>query len=50
MLTDGFYLYGIFPPPGPQGLKVKGLDDQVVETHAIDGFVFLYSIAQQDRY
>lgn len=50
MITDGFYLYGIFPPPGPQGLKVKGLDDQLVETHAIDGFVFLYSIAQQDRY
>lgn len=50
MVTDGFYLYGIFPPPAPQGLKVEGLDNQVVKTHTVEGFVFLYSIAQQDRY
>lgn len=46
----GLYLYGIFPPPGPQHLLLKGLDQQPVHTHTIDGFVFLYSEAQQERY
>lgn len=44
------YLYGIFPAPGPPGLEVSGLDKQPISTHTIDGFVFLYSVAQQERY
>jgi len=46
----GFYLYGIFPAPGPQGLALQGLDQQPVSSQAIDGFIFLYSEAEQDRY
>ncbi len=46
----GLYLYGIFPAPGPQGLDLIGLDQQPVQTAALDGFVFLYSEAQQERY
>lgn len=46
----GLYLYGIFPTPGPQDLELDGLDKQPVHTHNIDGFVFLYSEAQQERY
>ncbi|MDX2100044.1 MAG: GvpL/GvpF family gas vesicle protein [Leptolyngbyaceae cyanobacterium bins.59] len=46
----GLYLYGIFPPPGPQHLLLKGLDQQPVHAHNLDGFVFLYSEAKQDRY
>lgn len=46
----GLYLYGIFPAPGPQGLDLTGLDQQPVQTAALDGFVFLYSEAQQERY
>ena len=46
----GFYLYGIFPEPGPHQLEVKGLDQQPVQSHTIDDFVFLYSEAQQERY
>ncbi len=45
----GLYLYGIFPPPGPR-LHLHGLDQQPVHAHAMDGFVFLYSEAQQERY
>jgi hypothetical protein len=44
------YLYGIFPAPGPRDLEVQGLDQQPICTHTIDGFVFLYSAAQQERY
>ncbi|RZM75268.1 gas vesicle protein GvpF [Leptolyngbya iicbica] len=44
------YLYGIFPAPGPQDLEVQGLDQQPIHTHIIDEFVFLYSVAQQERY
>ncbi len=44
------YLYGIFPAPGPGELEVQGLDKQPISAHAIDGFVFLYSVAQQERY
>jgi len=46
----GHYLYGIFPEPGPQHLALEGLDKQPVQAHALDGFVFLYSEAQQERY
>ena len=49
-MTDGFYLYGIFPAPGPVGLALQGLDQQPVNVHQIDRFVFLYSSAQQERY
>ena len=45
-----FYLYGIFPAPGPRNLGVKGLDNQPVTTHMIGEFAFLYSVAQQERY
>lgn len=46
----GLYLYGIFPTPGPQGLELEGLDKQPVHAYEVDGFVFLYSEAQQERY
>ena len=46
----GLYLYGIFPAPGPEGLHIQGLDQQPVQTHLVDGFAFLYSQAQQERY
>jgi len=49
-MACGFYLYGIFPPPGPLHLNITGLDQQPVQTQDVDGFVFLYSEAQQDRY
>jgi HPt (histidine-containing phosphotransfer) domain-containing protein len=49
-MADLLYLYGIFPAPGPNTSTIKGLDDQPIQTHAIDGFVFLYSVAQQSRY
>ncbi len=49
-MSHGLYLYGIFPAPGPQDLAIEGLDKQPVQTQAIDGFVFLYSEAQQQRY
>jgi len=46
----GYYLYGIFPTPGPHHLVLTGLDKQPVHAHTIDNFVFLYSEAQQERY
>jgi hypothetical protein len=46
----GLYLYGIFPAPGPQNLELEGLDKQLVQAHTFDGFTFLYSEAQQERY
>ncbi|GAB4377776.1 MAG: hypothetical protein Kow00121_28190 [Elainellaceae cyanobacterium] len=49
-MATSLYLYGIFPAPGPQELALEGLDKQPVYTHDIDGFVFLYSEAQQERY
>lgn len=49
-MSNGLYLYGIFPAPGPQGLALEGLDKQPVFNQVIDGFVFLYSEAQQERY
>lgn len=44
------YLYGIFPAPGPHNLELEGLDKQPVRSHSVDGFVFLYSEAKQNRY
>jgi hypothetical protein len=49
-MSNGLYLYGIFPAPGPQGLALEGLDKQPVLNQLVDGFVFLYSEAQQERY
>ena len=50
-MPQRLYLYGIFPAPGPQNLdEVQGLDQQPISIHTIDGFVFLYSTAQQERY
>ncbi|MGI0489806.1 GvpL/GvpF family gas vesicle protein [Pantanalinema rosaneae CENA516] len=46
----GLYLYGIFPLPGPEDLSLEGLDKQPVQLQVIDGFAFLYSEAQQERY
>ncbi|HCF27726.1 MAG TPA: protein gvpF/L [Cyanobacteria bacterium UBA11049] len=46
----GLYLYGIFPAPGPENLQIQGLDRQPVSTQVLDGFAFLYSEAQQERY
>lgn len=49
-MTNHLYLYGIFPAPGPQNLELEGLDKQPVQAQDIDGFVFLYSRAQQEKY
>lgn len=46
----GIYLYGIFPTPGPQGLKLQGLDKQPVFSQQLDDFIFLYSQALQEKY
>ncbi len=49
-MSQGLYLYGIFPSPGPVNLSLTGLDDQPVQTYRVEDFVFLYSEAQQERY
>jgi hypothetical protein len=49
-MGHGLYLYGIFPVPGPQIQDLEGLDKQPVQSYDLDGFVFLYSDAQQERY
>lgn len=49
-MSYGLYLYGIFPVPGPTDLHTEGLDKQPVHLHVVDGFAFLYSEAQQERY
>lgn len=49
-MATRYYLYGIFPAPGPQPISMVGLDDQPVEAWTIDGFTFLYSQACQKRY
>lgn len=49
-MSNGLYLYGIFPTPGPADLALEGLDKQPVHLQTIDGFAFLYSEAQQERY
>jgi len=45
-----YYLYGIFPAPGPEDLSITGLDKQEVRSHHLDQFTFLYSEACQTRY
>ncbi len=49
-MANRYYLYGIFPAPGPQTLAAQGLDDQPVQVYHLGGFTFLYSIAHQKRY
>jgi hypothetical protein len=49
-MADRYYLYGIFPTPGPAELPLKGLDDQPVQAQQLGSFTFLYSIACQKRY
>ncbi len=49
-MASNLYLYGIFPAPGPKDLDLEGLDKEPVHTQLVDGFAFLYSQAQQERY
>lgn len=49
-MTTGLYLYGIFPDLNLGDLALEGLDKQPVQPHILDGFTFLYSEAQQERY
>jgi Gas vesicle synthesis protein GvpL/GvpF len=49
-MSHGLYLYGIFPTPQPESLELEGLDRQPVQVEVVDGFAFLYSEAQQERY
>ncbi|MEH2051609.1 GvpL/GvpF family gas vesicle protein [Nostoc sp.] len=49
-MTFGLYVYGIFPEPIPETVAIKGLDSQPVYSQVIDGFTFLYSEAQQEKY
>ncbi len=49
-MTNKLYLYGIFPAPGPQNLELEGLDKQPIYSEVVDGFTFLFSEAQQERY
>lgn len=49
-MHNGLYLYGIFPDPNLTDLSLEGLDKQPVYPHPLDGFTFLYSEAQQERY
>lgn len=49
-MSHGLYLYGIFPDVHLNDLALEGLDQQPVHPHKLDGFTFLYSEAQQERY
>jgi hypothetical protein len=49
-MSYGLYLYGILPDSDAQNLALEGLDKQPVHTQKVDGFTFLYSDAQQERY
>jgi hypothetical protein len=49
-MASRYYLYGIFPAPGPTDLEIEGLDEQVVQSHQLDDFIFLFSDACQTRY
>jgi Gas vesicle synthesis protein GvpL/GvpF len=49
-MTYGLYLYGIFPDSTLGELSLQGLDQQPVHGRSLDGFLFLYSNAQQQRY
>jgi Gas vesicle synthesis protein GvpL/GvpF len=49
-MVSRYYLYGIFPSPGPAPLAVDGLDQQPVQTYCCGEFAFLYSATDQARY
>ncbi|PSR17539.1 protein gvpF/L [filamentous cyanobacterium CCP3] len=49
-MADRYYLYGIFPAPGPADLPLDGLDAQTVQAQHLGDFTFLYSVACQKRY
>lgn len=49
-MADRYYLYGIFPAPGPTEIPLQGLDGQMVQAQNLDDFTFLYSVACQKRY
>lgn len=49
-MAERYYLYGIFPAPGPEGLEIEGLDKQPVQSYTLSGFAFLYSETEQERY
>ncbi|MDJ0556444.1 MAG: GvpL/GvpF family gas vesicle protein [Microcoleaceae cyanobacterium MO_207.B10] len=49
-MKSGFYVYGIFLPPGPQNLSLQGLDKEPVNMEIVDNFAVLYSMAKQERY
>lgn len=49
-MSYGLYLYGILPDSKTPDLALEGLDQQPVQTQIVDGFTFLYSDAQQERY
>lgn len=49
-MADRYYLYGIFPAPGPIELPLDGLDEQAVQAQQLGDFTFLYSLACQKRY
>jgi Gas vesicle synthesis protein GvpL/GvpF len=49
-MSYGLYLYGIFPESSFDALSLEGLDKQPVQARSLDGFTFLYSEAQQERY
>lgn len=49
-MGHGLYLYGILPAPATRHLHLQGLDQQAVQTHQVDEFVFLYTEALQERY
>jgi hypothetical protein len=49
-MANRYYLYGIFPAPGPTAVPVPGLDEQPVEAYHLDAFTFLYSKTSQKRY
>lgn len=49
-MKSGFYIYGIFPLPGPQNLSLQGLDKEPVNLKIVDEFAVLYSTAKQERY
>lgn len=49
-MADRYYLYGIFPAPGPAELPLMGLDGQAVQAQQLHAFTFLYSLAYQKRY
>jgi len=48
-MSEGLYLYGIFPLPEPQ-VTATGLDRAPVQVQAVRDFAFLYTEAQQERY